>query len=1268
MPRTRCSTHHIGALGSIGARSVRGIAGLAAAALAVTVTTPLLAHAEESNVQATREVRGHAADGAARAGSSPFARRLAGDYVDPDRIYSADVRWWLGDASHTDETLLEEIQKLYDAGFRGVELCMQDDLAAANPTYAYGSEMWTHKWNLVMNKLLDLGMSVYLTSGTNWATSNVPGLDPTSQAAMQNLTLGTGVVEAGQTLAALPAPAASARERGARFVTAYAYKVVDGDTLDLDSYVALSPSVSQGADVWTQNVNWTAPDDGNYRVFAIWTQGTYQTSDPAAEPSYTTNYFDERGVEALKAFWAEHYLSDPALVEKFKRGDVQLFQDSLEIHPGGGSEFEGPISKQPQFTFWAEDMAEEFQARKGYDVTPYLFLIRGTKANVYDPYHSVAKTGIYRIAGQEELRQRVINDFQDVQTQLYRERMLQPLKEWLNSYGIKSRAQISYGKPLENSEPIMDVDYPEAENYNQYNQVDIFRLWTGGSKLENKVLSTETGAQMPSFNGTAQMNLKDAYSAYAAGFQRVIWHVWAADYGFGNYAWPGYDPFSYAQYIPNYFRYLGTRHPDSRDYDELNAHMGRVQQLMQTGRSRTDVGFVHQNWFQGVRFGGGVGSDNAQMNWQQGHQGIYYRSTELQDNGYTYDYFSPRFLFDDDVRFDRRTKTIEQAGYKAIVLYQDWLDVEAAKRILVWAKQGLKVVLLEDAASQTPFNDGKDAVLQKVTDELKTLPTVRQATVYDNIDYFSAAPGGYDDNVMEKLQELGVEPYAGYAEPNLQLLNQTREDTDGNRYVYLYNYADDEYNKYSHKPSVRNLKFGKNIATDVEMDGYFVPYSIDAWTGETTELAEYRWEEGKTVVPVDLDLNNIALMAFEKVDGPRLHVLSTNAESSFVVNDGVVVRVTDTGPVTTALSDGRRLTDQVTVPRPYDITDWNLTVESWRPGDVSGDLRRTETINGVTTLNRKTSTAVTDIQVSLDTLKTWDSIPEVGRGVSGTGHYEAAFDWDADAADGAYLDLGDTLESTMEVWINGHKVGGAVSTNPTKVRRDVGGTVDDGTGRRVPLVGKDLYTGGISWTKPVADVSAYLVDGRNEIVIDYSSVLSNVQLARGAIREELNKGGWWKNDQKYLSFGPQQAKLVPFVGLEYPKSGGPGAGNPTAAPTPALTPTPPTATPPAADKVTARIATKMVKPLAIDSRRRLRVTVRASQVLPTGAATISLKGAGQRKKYTRTLNKWGRTKVWLPRFDRTGRVKVRVVYQGDARVAAERKTFVFKVVQRRADR
>jgi hypothetical protein len=526
------------------------------------------------------------------------------------------------------------------------------------------------------------------------------------------------------------------------------------------------------------------------------------------------------------------------------------------------------------------------------------------------------------------------------------------------------------------------------------------------------------------------------------------------------------------------------------------------------------------------------------MNWQYAHQGVYYRSTELQDNGYTYDYFSPKLLFDDDVRFDRKTKTIEQAGYKAIVLYQDWLDVQAARRILAWAAQGLKVVILEDAGSRTPFNDGKDKELAGVMNALKKLPTVRTAEVFDApaAGYFSSAPSGYDDNVMEKLQELGVEPYTGYAEENHQLLTQTRQDSDGNEYLYVYNYCPNDYHDRSHKESVRNEDHGTNIQTEIVKDGQFVPYSIDAWSGEVTELAEYRWEDGKTVVPVDLDYNNIALLAFEKVDGERLHIISTNAESAYALPNGVAIRATDSGNVVTDLSNGTQYEDTLTVPEAYDVTDWDLTVESWRPSDTVGDLVRTETVGGLTTVNKKTSTVKTTIELDLDTLTTWNNIPEIGKAVSGTGLYEATFTWDSEAASGAYLDFGNTLEESMEVWINGEKVGGDVSTNPTKVKRDVGGvggpTIDDGTGHQVPLVGQDLYTGGVSWTKPVVDISPYLVDGENQIVIEYSSVLSNVQLDRGVITEQtplLRRRGtlWWGNDQVYLDFGPGRQRSSP---------------------------------------------------------------------------------------------------------------------------------------------
>ena len=62
-------------------------------------------------------------------------------------------------------------------------------------------------------------------------------------------------------------------------------------------------------------------------------------------------------------------------------------------------------------------------------------------------------------------------------------------------------------------------------------------------------------------------------------------------------------------------------------------------------------------------------------------------------------------------------------------------------------------------------------------------------------------------------QELGVRPYAEYIEPNHQLLTQTRQDEDGNMYLYAYNYCSNDYHQKSSIESVRSEDHGTNIQT-----------------------------------------------------------------------------------------------------------------------------------------------------------------------------------------------------------------------------------------------------------------------------------------------------------------------------------------------------------------------------------------------------------------------------------------------------------------------
>ena len=68
--------------------------------------------------------------------------------------------------------------------------------------------------------------------------------------------------------------------------------------------------------------------------------------------------------------------------------------------------------------------------------------------------------------------------------------------------------------------------------------------------------------------------------------------------------------------------------------------------------------------------------------------------------------------------------------------------------------------------------------------------------------------------------------------------------------------------------------------------------------------------------------------------------------------------------------------------------------------------------------------------------------------------------------------------------------------------------------------------------KPVVDVSDYLVDGENTIVLEYTSNLGNVQFARGIIKESQYQYNWWTVASRRLPYGPAQAVVVPYVDEE----------------------------------------------------------------------------------------------------------------------------------------
>jgi len=861
-----------------------------------------------------------------------FQQMLAGGAFRPDLANQTEVRWWMASGRHTNETILQELHAMHKAGFGGVELCQLADRDVDERVYGYGSAQWENDVKLILNTALDLGMSVSLTSGAGWSTANVPGLDPDSQQANQCVVLLTEELGAGCTRQGV-LPACDKLREKASFVGAVAVRKAGERCYHPDGYVVLTNLIQDGM------LTWTAPDEADYTIMYYFSQGTAQKASPAAEASYTINYFDGRGVEALKGYLEKNVLNDAALNRKIRAGNVQYFMDSLEYHCGAG------------ITSWTETFEQEFRSRKGYDVLPYLFLTADApNTSIWDWHDNADLQGTDTLTD-PGMAKRILDDIFDVQTKLYMEKFIIPFRSWLNDQGITLRVQISYGKNLEISEPIAAVDHPEAENRNQKNQIEMYRLWTGGAHLQNKVLSAETGGlDNSNYNYTLQRHLQEAYTLYAAGMSRIIWHIWAAEYG-PTPVWPGYEGGNGKEE----FYKFGTREPSYSEYALFNDHLGRVQKFLRRGKAGVDLGMIYTKYGQHLAYGDA-------KDWMHTHQPMFFPSTNLQDHGYTYDYLSPALLQTEEVVFDRALHTLELAGYQALVLWQADLSVAGARRILSLASEGLPVVIVEGAAVVSPYESDRDEVLAELIVELKRLSNVRSVCCAED--------------VLGALRDLGIFPYVGFGSPNQQLLTRMRRD-GRDRYVYVYNYCDGSLHNDTNAPH------GDWISTELVVDGSFIPYAVDPWTGKTSSVAA-RYEKGKTIFPCGLSYGDVALYALEGVSEPPCADIEVPA---------------------------------VRVLEPCEITGWDLTVEAWTP---SGEIAvRTETLLGVTTCEYAYQTAKNQIHTTLDRLATWDQIKAIGKTVSGKGFYRASFHWDA-AADGTFLDFGRITQS-LRVKINGRE-------------------------------------------------------------------------------------------------------------------------------------------------------------------------------------------------------------------------------------------------------
>src|SRR3954451_1130377 len=123
---------------------------------------------------------------------------LARLIAEPAIEFRPELRWWLAEGLHTDETLRREIDTAHRLGFGGMEFLAMDEGAIDHARYGWGAEEWVHDSQVVVEETTRRGMAVSFTSGTNWSNANLPTIDPEHPAAAQELDVVVEVLRGGQ--------------------------------------------------------------------------------------------------------------------------------------------------------------------------------------------------------------------------------------------------------------------------------------------------------------------------------------------------------------------------------------------------------------------------------------------------------------------------------------------------------------------------------------------------------------------------------------------------------------------------------------------------------------------------------------------------------------------------------------------------------------------------------------------------------------------------------------------------------------------------------------------------------------------------------------------------------------------------------------------------------------------------------------------------------------------------------------------------------------
>lgn len=888
------------------------------------------------------------------------------------------IRWWVPETA--DETQVRaEIQDFAAAGYGRIEVIpfyaggyfSGMFGGTAKPGYEWDSPFWLNLMKAMVEQAIESGIMLDMDLSPAWNISSPLIQGPDDPAAEVRIAVGKTDLETGAAFTGnVPVDVADNKIVGTpRLLSvSLAQKAADGASYDPGSIIDITSQAVQDPESPTgYSIQVQVPTEGNWTLFGNWEMPT----GGKKSNYYMIDHYGQAGADSIISYW-ENTLIPAIGEENFRKAVNSVFCDSLEMSGN-----------------WSRQFIETFFEVKGYDISPYLFLLPGsypTSDKIYNSTYRLSDAG---------LSEAILRDYFDVLTECFNRYHLDPIRNFCHRYGMTLRYQTAYGKTLEMASTAMNVDIPETEAMGRRNTIDSFRAQAGAVNTAGR---EEYGIELQA--STDQKNYAQDWDdllfvmqrAWAAGVNTQTIHgaSYRGDftdsengYCMDGITWPGYEGFMRAGFLP--FSNNWQRLPSWKHINDYTDYMGRTNYTLQQGKADVDIAVYRNEYMDDIK--------PADSEVYPDGQYLYKDGGELERLGYTYDFVAPANLMLETSVVKDGVLCPDGPSYKAMVIQnQTYMSGNTAKRILQYAQSGLPVVIIGDTPTVSGAKNEDPAATVEAMRALLKLPSVRQVNSYQE--------------VPAALEELSVEPDALFVQRE-EVLTQHRATDDADFY-YVYNFG--RTNNSSQKEEYRDAI--KPVSFDVAFEGEGIPYLLDAWTGEITPLANYTVRNGRIQLHLDLDSNESVLLAFASPEWGGVDVDSsvtavTKGEAVYTQDGGLALRSNEAGISRITLSTGE--TQEIALPSvqdPLTLSSWDLTVQDYGKGE------------------REIDTVVTEIAVGETALKPWNEIAGLEH-AAGIGRYTTVFTlekgWEQGV--GAILDLG-RVQDSFQVEINGHKLQG----------------------------------------------------------------------------------------------------------------------------------------------------------------------------------------------------------------------------------------------------